>query len=199
MAPEKYPCVILCGGRSKRFGSNKLSALLGGKPLLHHVMERASPQCAELALNNLHQDMWLGENVQNLMDDMPNMGPLSGVLTAMKWAKERGYSRVFTTPADTPFLPYDWAAKLSNANANTIAIPQVQDQHHRVSALWPTALDKELQEFLQAGDTYKVGVFLASHPVQYIPFPAHNVQDPFFNINTREDMKRAELVNEDKS
>ena len=192
MTTEKYPCVILCGGQSKRFGSNKLSALLGGKPILQHVIDRVSPQCSHVALNNLHDDMWLGEDLLNLMDEMPDMGPLSGVLTAMKWAKELGHARVLTTPADTPFLPLDWAGKLGETGVDIIAIPKVDAQPHRVSTLWPTVLYDDLLNFLTAGDTYKVGVFLGEQLVQYVPFSKTNNTDPFFNINTRDDLVWAE-------
>ena len=33
------------------------------------------------------------------------LGPLAGILTAMKWAKDIGYEKVITVAVDTPLFP----------------------------------------------------------------------------------------------
>jgi molybdopterin-guanine dinucleotide biosynthesis protein A len=40
--------VILAGGRSRRFGSDKLAVEIDGAPLLHHVTRNATRECAEV-------------------------------------------------------------------------------------------------------------------------------------------------------
>ncbi len=171
-----------------------MSAQLAGKPLLGHVVARLASQCNPLALNNLRTDLSLATDLPNIPDTLPGLGPLSGILTAMKWAKSLGFERVFTTPADTPFIPFDWAQKLTQIDPTAIAIPMVSKKEHRVSALWPVNLHTDLHSFLTSGKTYKVGDFLKTQNVQCVSFPTAHGFDPFFNINTRADLNTAEDI-----
>ena len=43
--------VVLAGGRSRRMGTEKALILLGGRPLLAHVVERLGPQFDALVVN----------------------------------------------------------------------------------------------------------------------------------------------------
>ncbi|WP_455283609.1 molybdenum cofactor guanylyltransferase, partial [[Eubacterium] cellulosolvens] len=40
--PSSRAAIILVGGRSSRFGSNKALETLAGKPLIRHIVERLS-------------------------------------------------------------------------------------------------------------------------------------------------------------
>lgn len=48
--PEKIPVIVLAGGVSRRFGRDKLRALLGGKPVVAHTVERVTPLASEVVL-----------------------------------------------------------------------------------------------------------------------------------------------------
>ncbi len=125
------------------------------------------------------------------MDEQADMGPLSGILSAMEWAKNLGFDRVLTSPADTPFLPDNWAKKLMQTSANTIAIAKSQGRQHRVSALWPVDLNTALRDFLTSAKNPKVGVFIDAHTWKSIEFSEQAGLDPFFNINRVADLERA--------
>ncbi|MBL4871269.1 MAG: molybdenum cofactor guanylyltransferase [Robiginitomaculum sp.] len=187
---EKSPCVILCGGRSRRFGRDKTMADLGGQPVLEHVINRVSPQCSHLALANFRGDI-PNFSGANLSDEHPDMGPLSGILSAMEWAENLGFARVLTSPADTPFIPSNWGEALAQTPVNTIAIAQSDGRQHRVSALWPVELSSVLREFLCTSKNPKVGVFIHAYVCENVEFINHNGFDPFFNINTAQDLEHA--------
>jgi molybdenum cofactor guanylyltransferase len=166
-------------------------APLSGKPLLLHTIERMRPQVAGLALNG-EAGEYDGFGLSVFPDVIAGkLGPLVGILTAMLWARELGYERVLTVSGDTPFVPLNWAEKLSQTPNNVIAIPIVDGQNHQVCCLWPVALAANLQSFLQTGDSYKVRDFLQTQVVQHADFPMQNDIDPFFNVNTQEDMGKA--------
>lgn len=195
---NQYPCMVLCNGTSKRFGSNKMLADLVGKPLLMHTIENIMPYVSDLALNgelDAEYDVFnLPVFPDAITERLGKLGPLAGVLTAMEWAKELGCMRVLTLSGDAPFVPDDWAEKLSQTPDDIIAIPNVDGQNHQICGLWPVALASDLRLFLQAGESYRVKDFLAVHRMQIVAFHKQGVIDPFFNVNTREDMKVAEQI-----
>lgn len=199
MASEKnvqnqIPCMILCAGTSRRFGSDKMLAHLAGKPLLMHTIENVTPQVSDLALNGEGAG-YNGFSLSVFSDVISGkLGPLAGVLTAMEWAKKIGSEQVLTLSGDAPFVPNDWAVKLSATSSEVIAIPNVDGQSHQVCGLWPAALAPVLRSFLQAGDSYKVRDFLAAQKTKMVAFRKQDNIDPFFNVNTPEDMQIAEQV-----
>lgn len=188
------PCVILCGGNSVRFGADKATALLGSKPLLAHVIARISPQCAPIALNGVAKDIAASYTYTTLDDIAPNMGPLAGILAAMRWADNLGFTHVFTVSVDTPFIPDNWTEALMAADKSVIAIPVVDTIPHRVIALWPTNLHTFLFDFLMTKKQRKVGSFIDLNKTEYIAFQKQDGFDPFFNVNTQVDMKIAENI-----
>ncbi|HHL42071.1 MAG TPA: molybdenum cofactor guanylyltransferase [Hellea balneolensis] len=193
----KVPCVILCGGRSRRFGRDKLRAHLAGKPLLTHVIDRVSAQCAPVALNQAPVDLAIQYGLENLPDKTgdglhPGQGPLAGVLSALEWAQALGAPSVMTCAGDTPFIPLGWAAKLQGETKGQIVVPQSRGHAHYITALWPVRLYKEIEAALRVQDN-RVGKFVNSHPHKFVEFTDAQGIDPFLNINTAEDMETAEI------
>jgi molybdenum cofactor guanylyltransferase len=59
--------------------------------------------------------------------------------------------------------------------------------------LWPLALRGDLRHALVDKDLRKIEVFTARHGIAVADWPDQPV-DPFFNVNTPEDAKRAESI-----
>ena len=195
---KKYPCMILCAGTSRRFGSNKMLALLAGRPLLAHTIERVQSQVSNLALNGD-----AGKYDQFGLPVLPDviagkLGPLAGILTAMEWAADLGRERVLTVSGDTPFVPDCLAGMLVKTLALSPSedpvLPQVGVQRHQVCGLWPVGEAPNLRSFLRDGKSYKVRDFLTSYDPMTVIFSPENEVDPFFNVNTRADLETAERI-----
>ena len=140
METKKHPCMIISGGTSRRFGADKGRALLGGKPLIEHVLARLSGQVSAVAINS-NDDKYDGLDIPVMADVIEGgFGPLAGVLTAMEWAQGMGETRVLTCAVDTPFLPPDWAECLAYVPSDMIAVSFSGERVHNVCAIWPTAL-----------------------------------------------------------
>ncbi len=169
-------------------------ANLAGKPLLGHVIDRVGLQALNLAINGLPQ-IYGGFGLPVFPDAVPGkLGPLAGILTAMEWAAAQGKSRILTVSGDTPFVPKNWAQKLGATPDNVIALPQMRSRSHHICGLWPSILAPDLRKFMHIGESFKVRDFLALHDIQMVEFPMSEGVDPFFNINTRADMERAEII-----
>jgi len=189
--------VILAGGASRRFGADKSSALLAGRPLLEWVAERARPQVEVLLLNA--NDEKFGEesaNVERLADNAPGEGPLAGILAALAQADRRGFSHVASFACDTPFFPHDTVARLAEALRSSkadYAVASCGATAHRIFALWPHACRAHLESAFAEGvrSMRKVEHWLEPTWADFAPEGGHG-GDPFFNINTRADLEAAE-------
>ncbi|MDQ0453880.1 molybdenum cofactor guanylyltransferase MobA [Rhizobium paknamense] len=201
-AGPTFPGVILAGGLSRRMGENKANVMLSNRPLLHHIIERLQPQVSLLAINS--NIVLEAEGYPLLADDLPDRpGPLAGIAAAMRFAAGNACPHVLTAPVDCPFLPTDLVSRLASGleDAETIAVASSGGRLHPVAALWPTGLGETLHRWLSEGESRRVTDFLAQHrvvPVNFTPTSA-GALDPFFNINTRDDLAIAEAALTDES
>ncbi|MCR5859558.1 molybdenum cofactor guanylyltransferase MobA [Mesorhizobium sp. J428] len=187
--------VILAGGRSSRMGGrNKALVELGGQTLLARLMARLAPQVHALAVNsNVGLDEVAGANpiLPDRFAGFP--GPLAGLHAGLCWADGVvGITHVATASVDTPFLPADFVSRLSEVGAG-VAVARSEGRLHPTCALWPLSLRNTLGAFLEAGTSRRVLDFAEAAGYVAIDFPAVPF-DPFFNVNTPEELARAESL-----
>jgi molybdopterin-guanine dinucleotide biosynthesis protein A len=198
---EALPGIILAGGRATRMGGgDKCLRPLGGRRILDYVIERVSMQCAPLALNaNGDPARFAALGLPVLPDSVAgHPGPLAGVLAGMDWAAAQGAAHLVTVAADTPFFPADLVARLWQARGGSgLALAATRDdtgrlQRHPTFGLWPVALRDDLRAALQGG-LRKIVLWTDQHGAGTAEFEAEPF-DPFFNINTPEDIAEAERL-----
>ena len=193
--------VILAGGRATRMGGgDKGLREVGGRRLLEHVIARLGPQCAGLAINANGDPARLAEfGLPVLPDSLPDHpGPLAGVLAGLDWAAGQGAEAIVTAAADTPFFPTDLAARLrAEAGPSGLCLAASPDeegrmQRHPTFGLWPVALRDDLRAALQGG-LRKIVLWTDGHGAGLARFESRPF-DPFFNVNTPEDIATAERL-----
>ncbi|WP_159806669.1 molybdenum cofactor guanylyltransferase MobA [Litoreibacter roseus] len=191
--------VILAGGQSTRMGGGDKGLLcLGDRPLLDRVIDRFQPQVCELALNaNGNPGRFVEFGLPVVADSIDGFaGPLAGVLAGLDWAALQGHTHIVTAAADTPFFPCDLVPRLLDAAQDKpIALAATPDPkrgmaRHPTFGLWPVALKDDLRQALRDG-VRKVVQWTDRHGAATAEFSADPF-DPFFNVNTPEDMTRAE-------
>jgi molybdopterin-guanine dinucleotide biosynthesis protein A len=97
-------------------------------------------------------------------------------------------------------LPPDLVARLEAAARGTrgIAVARCGTAAHQVCSLWPITLSLALRGWLETGRSRKVMDFIVEGPHGFADFPAMQTPqgaiDPFFNINTPDDLARAEVI-----
>ena len=84
--------VILAGGQSKRFGEDKAFAQLDGVPLIYRVLKAIKYLFPEILLITNSPDQFRFFPAKVIRDDIPQQGPLGGIVTALDKAK---HDRVF--------------------------------------------------------------------------------------------------------
>ncbi len=74
-----------------------------------------------------------------------------------------------------------------------IAVAASGGRVHHVAALWPVGLAAELRRALVDEGLRKVESFAHRFSVAVVEWPVEPM-DPFFNVNTQEDLARAEAL-----
>ena len=186
---------VLAGGKSQRFGEDKSQVKLGDKLLIDYILSEIIDEFNEvLVVSNNLIDFKQSEKISLIKDFKKNLGPLGGVLTAMKWVKDnnKDYQWISTFPADTPFFKNqilkDFLNKI-NIEEGKLFFIKSNNTRHNIFGLWSIDLIDKLEEDLDKGER-KVEVWANSIGVKNINMKFEN-KDPFFNINTKEDLKKA--------
>ena len=182
---------IIAGGRSSRMGREKAEVMLAGKTLLARVLDRLTPQVGAVIINaNGPRFRFADHHCPVIPDLVPDVGtPLAGLHAVLRYARDKGYDEVVTVPSDAPFLPADLVAKLKDAKSDA-AIAASGGQPHYLTGLWPVRLYDVLDERLSQKGLRRVQDFAALVNAVQVEWPAVP-HDPFFNINTAEDLATA--------
>lgn len=188
--------VILAGGQATRMGGgDKGRLMLGERSLLTRVMDRLDPQTDGLVLNaNGDAARFADLRLPVVPDSLDGFaGPLAGVLAGLDHAAAHGFDSIATAAADTPFFPPDLVPRLLLASEDMVhplALAASPDGRHPTFGLWPVALRDDLRAALQDG-LRKVVMWTDRHGGKVAEFPG-GTPDPFFNVNTPEDLALAE-------
>ena len=186
---------VLAGGKSQRFGEDKSQVKLGDKLLIDYILSEIIDEFNEiLVVSNNLINFKKSEKISLIEDFKKDLGPLGGVLTAMKWVKDnnKNYQWISTFPADTPFFKNQILKdflKSINLGESKLFFIKSNNTRHNIFGLWSIDLMDKLEEDLNKGER-KVEVWANSIGVKSINMKFEN-EDPFFNINTKDDLKKA--------
>jgi molybdopterin-guanine dinucleotide biosynthesis protein A len=192
--------VVLAGGQSKRFGQDKSQVRLGDKILIDYILSEILDTFNEiLIISNNHIKFLNSKKVTKIEDYKKDLGPLGGVLTAMKWIKEnnKNYKWISTFPSDTPFFKkknlQDFIKNINYKDSKLFFIKS-NGKRHNIFGLWSLDLLERLEDDVIKKRERKVEVWANNVGVKTINMEFKN-NDPFFNINTKEDLEKAkELI-----
>ena len=195
MDHSKILGTVLAGGRSQRFGEDKSQVKLADKSLIDYTLMEIIDDFNELLIvSNDIIKFKKSEKISIIEDFKKDLGPLGGVLSAMKWIKKnnKDYQWISTFPIDTPFFKNyilkDFFKKIDLTESKLFFIKS-NNTRHNIFGLWSIDLIDRLEEDLNKGER-KVEVWANSVGVKIINM-SFDKSDPFFNINTKEDLEKA--------
>jgi molybdenum cofactor guanylyltransferase len=190
--------LVLAGGLARRMGGgDKALIRIGRETILQRTLARLSPQVDGVVLNaNGDPARFAAFGLPVVADSVPDFaGPLAGILAGLDWvaANRSDTEWVVSVPGDCPFLPHDLVVRLHearSAESKALACAHSGDWRHPVVGLWRVALREDLRHAVAVEDLRKIEVWTARHGVALADWPTEPV-DPFFNVNTPEDVARA--------
>lgn len=188
--------LILAGGLSRRMGGgDKALKRLGGETILARIARRLAPQVSALWLNANGPAGRFGLDLPMVPDNLPDTpGPLAGILAGLDHAAahEAATSHILTVPADCPFLPADLVPRLARAAGDAGSACAVSGgRAHGVVGLWPVVGRESLRQLLVNEGVRRVDVWLEHAGTARVEWSARPY-DPFFNVNTPDDLSEAE-------
>lgn len=177
--------------------------------LLAFIIDRLKIQTNCIVINGpyTHDNALEAYNLLVIADLLPDFqGPLSGILTALHWAKKQGVPWVATVSCDTPFFPENLLQTLSNnilnddEDSQKAAIAVYKQRTHPTFGLWSHELYEPLKHALEVDNNRAVNRWALQH-AKKVNFGASDEReasswgakkiDPFFNINTLHDYQEA--------
>ena len=195
--------LVLAGGLARRMGGgDKARIKIGRSTIIDRVLATLSGQCVDIIINaNGDPKRFDDTGCIVVPDNVPGFaGPLAGILAGLDWLAEQnnGIEWMVSVPGDCPFLPDDLVERLHEARRQMgagvpLACARSGEWRHPVVGLWPVALRADLRKALVEEDLRKIEVWTARHGIAIADWPLEPI-DPFFNVNTPEDAKRAEQV-----
>jgi molybdopterin-guanine dinucleotide biosynthesis protein A len=201
MVTSKPLGLVLAGGLARRMGGgDKARIRIGGATIITRVLARLAPQCKRVILNaNGDPTRFADLGLPIISDEVPNFaGPLAGILAGLDWAAAHAPEQpdILSVPGDCPFLPTDLVARLEasrRAAGVPLACARSGEWRHPVVGLWPVALRDDLRNAVVEDDLHKIEAWTARHGVAIADWAVAPV-DPFFNVNTPEDVAAAERL-----
>ena len=191
---------ILAGGQSRRMGKDKLFLELDNKKLIEHSIDKVKKYLKKvIIITNQDNEFFSRNNLTTVKDCIEGqLGPLVGILTAMKWAKENldKCSWVASFPCDTPFFPESIIKSFieeSKKKESLIFCANSQGRRHNIFGLWSLDLYDKLKEDLINKKIRKVQDWTEKNKIKNLEFK-FEAYDPFFNINTKEDLEFAKKL-----
>ena len=187
--------VVLAGGKSQRFGQDKSQVKLQDKLLIDYILSEIINEFHEiLIIANEPINFMNSKRISITKDFKTGLGPLGGVLTAMKWIKEnkRKYKWISTFPTDAPFFTIKelkYFYENVDIDKSKLFFIKNKNTRHNIFGLWSLELIEQLENDLLKGER-KVEVWADTIGVKTVNID-YKKTDPFFNINTKEDLKKA--------
>jgi molybdopterin-guanine dinucleotide biosynthesis protein A len=184
--------VILAGGKSSRFGSNKALAALQGKPMISHAVETLETLFTEhlLVTNSPEEYVFTGWNTTR--DIYPGAGPLAGIHAALAQVKS---DRIFVAGCDMPFLnPAVIRFICTQYKDADVVIPETENGLEPLHALYHKNCLVPVAADLQAGQR-RLQHFFSRIKTVIIPWQEIAAVDPnqasFRNINYQHDLQES--------
>jgi molybdopterin-guanine dinucleotide biosynthesis protein A len=176
--------VVLCGGRSRRMGRDKANLCDDqGKSFLSIATERLEKVCSRVALSAAAERP---SEYPTICDLQPEIGPIGGIWSSLRFAQQHQFTACLFTPVDTPGLTVADLNRLINAyrNSSPTAVCAVSGSNIKrvepLIAIYPVTWLPTFQQAIEAG-RFGLQALLAKHSpirVSLSSASCHNINTP---------------------
>jgi molybdopterin-guanine dinucleotide biosynthesis protein A len=177
--------VILAGGKSSRFGSNKAFADVNGRHLIMRVIEIMGSVFEELILITNDPGEYSSLGIAMHEDLIRGLGPLGGIYTGLESMAERSG---FFVACDMPFLNEGLIRHIAEMNAGgyDAVIPRIGWKMEPLHSLYSKTCIPAIRGLIDSGECM-INKFYQAIRTRFVYEEEIKQYDPllrsFFNIN----------------
>lgn len=201
-AQAPYLGAILAGGRSRRFGAPKALAEVGGERIVERVRDAVQKVVPDVVLIANEPRLFAGLDLPVRADRATGAGPLGGIYTALRWAREEGRPGALCVACDMPFLSPALLRRLLECAERTgadIMAPESEKPQpvEPLCAVYSVGCLPEIEQRL-ANDEFALKDLVMAVRLQPLSLAEVNgYGDPnilFFNVNTPDQYRAARRI-----
>ena len=202
--------VVLAGGESRRYGSPKALAEVGGVRIVDRVVAALESVVPDLLLSANEPGLFRDLGLPAVPDVRPGLGALGGIHTALLRAQEAGRPGILAVACDMPFPSRPLLRRLrdgafgdlspgSAGTAPDLVVPESRGRRgvEPLFAAYRTTCLPAIENALDAGDRRMIG-FHERVAARRVPLAeVESLCDPeraFLNVNTPAERERAERL-----
>jgi molybdopterin-guanine dinucleotide biosynthesis protein A len=184
----KSAVLILAGGKSLRLGRQKAGVLLGGETLLGRAIRLTRP-LGEVWVVGDGRPLPLPPGIRMAADLFPGKGPLGGVYTGLLLSPS---PYALAVACDMPFVNSQLLGSfLTLAPGYDAVVPRVGELLEPLHAVYSRRCLPVMNDLLRQGKLSLLEVF-PRVKVRYVEGMEMGDSLPFFNINTPQDLEKAQ-------
>ncbi len=195
---NRFTVAIIAGGKSSRMGTDKSFVTLLGKPLIEHVIARTADlgQDETILITN-KPELYAHLGLPMFGDIVPEKGSLGGIYTALHTSHN---SDTLTIGCDMPFVNTALLRSMLDLRGASggpfdVIVPRVEKYPEGLHAIYTKACLEPIRERMEADRLHIIGFYPKVH-VRYLDESEYQSIDPqglsFFNVNTPEELERAQ-------
>ncbi len=196
---ERVFGAILAGGASRRFGAPKALASVGGRTIVERVRDALREVAGEAVLIANEPGLFAGLGMEQRGDEVAGVGPLGGIVTALRWAAERGHGGALCVACDMPFASAALLRRIAERGGDGIVVPESRGRRgvEPLCAWYPVSCLPAAERMI-AGGSWALHELLGVVPTVRVPLAEVELcGDPevlFLNVNTPADHELAERI-----
>lgn len=185
--------ILLAGGESSRFGSNKAFAEINNQLMVEKIVKKLNNYFANiyLVVQNKDNYSFLEEDVIIVEDLIPGIGPLGGLYTGLKFSDQE---KNYLTACDMPFLEANYISYLKNyTNEYDVLVGKYKGYFEPFASVYDKKVIKVIEKKLNLGKR-KITDFYDDINLEIISEKRiKKLADPekiYFNINYKSDLEK---------
>jgi molybdenum cofactor guanylyltransferase len=191
-----FSALLLAGGQSRRMGRDKATLEFDGEPLWERqltVLRALRPE--KLFVSAREKPVWLPQDAELLIDDLPSRGPLSGLTKGLMVMRT---THLLALAVDMPFMTVgELGNLLAGATEDCGVVPMIGDRAEPLAAIYPARAVVEFQAALVDSDFSLQTVvrrLVATKKITPCPV-AREAAHLYYSVNESSDIKEGRFPN----
>lgn len=195
MQPKRTLGLLVCGGQSRRMGTDKALLELAGARLVDRAVQALESVADEVLLATGSEPRYGELGRECVLDVLPGAGPLAGLVAGLRVATERGAGMLVASACDTPRANALVFSALSRKLVGSAADAVLLRGTHGVEpliAVYRTSCYMPARAALEAGRR-RMTSFHEDLEVLYLDETEVAIEAPATNLNTPEELSSERL------